>query len=1061
MKAFIRYFIKYPTWSNTILILVMLFGVLALLNMKSSFFPERESKNINISVVYPGASPEEIETGVIQKIEDNLKGVQGVDNYQSTSQENAGSITVEVLEEYDTDEVLIDVRNAVDRVNSFPAGMEPPVVSKRPAIEFTYSFAIFGNVDLATLKKTAQEVEDELREIPSISQVSISGFPATEINIARDEETMRRYQLTFPEVVNAVSAKNRDLSAGKIKTDNEELLIRYEGKNYYAKDLQNVVVRTNNDGSIVRLIDIAVVEERFAEDPQRSFVNGKPAVIIAVSKIYGENALDIADAAKEYQENFNGKYPNIEAALIDDATESLRGRIQLLLENGTIGALLVVLSLALFLNWRLAFWVAMSLPFSFLGMFLMAYLFDITINVISLFGCIVVVGIVVDDGIVVGEQIFQNYEEGQKSYRAAIRGTLQVLPSVTFAILTTVVAFMPFFFIDTPGPRISDMSFVVIFVLLFSLLEVVVILPTHLAHSRALKQDFVKSKIREKFDTLVNYPRNKIYKKVLAFSMKHRSIPIAISIFFFLITVGAFGGGIVKTTFFPSIDTDNFTIKIELPSGAREAQTMEVLNRVEKAIWEVGEELKESENTDESLVVRVVKNVAAMPSGWGQAEAGNANVGNIQVFLQSEEVRTIPALTIANMVREKVGPLTEVDKAEFGSTSFFGKPISIPLMGRDLSELQEAKKELKEALQSITELRDVTDNDPQGLREIQLELKEKAFILGFTPLDIARQIRQGYFGEEVMRLQRGADEIKVWVRFTEEYRSSLDNFDNMRIKDIQGNSYPLTELVNYKIDRGSIKINHLDGMREITVEADTKDPKAQVPKIIAEINEDILAPILAKYPTVKTTASGQAKRIEKLSAGLIILPLAFVLMFFLISLSFRSPLQALIVVSLIPFGLMGAVWGHIIQGMSFNVMSFYGTIALIGIIVNDSIVFVNSFNDNLKEGQKFYDAIYNAGITRFRPILLTTVTTVLGLFPLLMETSIQAQFLIPMAISVAYGLLVASVFILLLLPVLLIYLSKTRNAAYWLRNNEWSEPEALEPAIIEEEMIKKYLTSDD
>ena len=372
--------LKNPTAVVVAVLLVMLFGVLALLNMKSSFFPERESKNINISVIYPGASPEEIENGIIQKIEDNLKGVQGVDNYLSTSQENAGSITVEVLEEYDTDEVLIDVRNAVDRVNSFPAGMEPPVVSKRPAIEFTYSFAIYGDVDLATLKKTAQEVEDDLRDIPSISQVSISGFPATEINISLDEETMRRYQLTFTEVVAAVSAKNRDVSAGKIKTETEELLIRYEGKDYYATDLQEVVIRTNRDGSIIRLQDIAVVEDRFAEDPQRSFVNGKPAVIISVSKIYGENALDIADAAKEYQENFNGKYPNIEAALIDDATESLRGRIKLLLENGTIGALLVVLSLALFLNWRLAFWVAMSLPFSFLGMFLMAYFFGITIN---------------------------------------------------------------------------------------------------------------------------------------------------------------------------------------------------------------------------------------------------------------------------------------------------------------------------------------------------------------------------------------------------------------------------------------------------------------------------------------------------------------------------------------------------------------------------------------------------------------------------------------------------------------------------------------------------------
>lgn len=521
------------------------------------------------------------------------------------------------------------------------------------------------------------------------------------------------------------------------------------------------------------------------------------------------------------------------------------------------------------------------------------------------------------------------------------------------------------------------------------------------------------------------------------------------------------GGGILKTTFFPNIDSDNFTIKIELPSGARENQTNSVLQKIENTIVEVNEELKETENTEEDLVIRVVKNIAAMPSGWGVSETGNANVGNLQVFLQSEEVRTIPALTIASMISERVGPLPEVDKAEFGSTSFFGKPISIPLMGRDLNDLQAAKKELKQQLQGITELRDVTDNDPQGLREIEIELKDKAFILGFNQLSIASQIRQGFFGEEVMRLQRGSDEVKVWVRFTEDYRSSIENFENMRIRDGQGNSYPLSELVDYKINRGSIKINHLDGMREITVEADTKDPKAEVPKIISEINENILNPILSKYPTVKTTASGQAKRIEKLSKGLIILPVAFILMFFLVSLSFRSPLQAILVFALIPFGLMGAMWGHVIQGMSFNVMSFYGTIALIGIIVNDSIVFINTFNDNLKEGQKLNDAIYNAGIMRFRPILLTTVTTVAGLLPLLSETSIQAQFLIPMAISVAYGLLIASVFILLLLPILLMLLSKTRKGLYWLKTNESTDPEQLEPTIIEENMIKKYLNEDD
>lgn len=1055
MKNFIKFFIKYPTWSNTVLIIVLLFGALALFNMKSSFFPERESKNINISVIFPGASPEEVETGIVQKIEDNLKGVQGIEIYQSTSKENSAEITVEVLEEFDTDEVLIDIRNAVDRINSFPAGIEPPVVSKRPATEFAFSFSIYGDLTLNELKEIGRKVEDDLRANPIISEVKISGFPDREINIALDDEQLRRYKLSFDEIVMAIREKNRDITAGMIRTDSEELLIRYQGKEYYADYFLDIVVKTDSYGAILKLSDIAKIEDRWAESPQRTFVNGKPSIIVSIDKLYGENILDITDAAKEYLDKFPENYTNVKAELINDATKSLRKRISILLNNGILGAMLVIASLALFLNWRLAFWVAMSLPFSFLGMFLVAYFFDITINVISLFGCIIVVGIVVDDGIVVAEQIYQKYEEGFDPYRAAIRGTLQVLPSVFFAIITTVIAFLPFFFLDTPGPRISDMSFVVIFVLLFSLIEVVIILPTHLAHSKALSQKVEKSKIRKKFDLLIEYPRDSIYKPVLDFFIKYKALPIALSTFFIIITLGGFGGGWVKTTFFPSIDRDNFSINIELPSGSRDFETRAVLDKIEQAVWDVNEDLKKKTG-DNDNIEKVVKNIASLPSGWGRASAGNANVGNLQVYLMDEEVRKVNSNIIANLISEKVGVLKEVDKAEFGTSSFFGKPISIPLIGKNIDELQKAKNELKSKLSEISDLRDVTDNDPQGFREIYITLKDKAYLLGLTPGEISRQIRQGFFGEEVQRIQRGSDEVKIWVRYTQDYRSNIKNLEDMRIR-IQGNEYILNELIDYEIKRGPIIINHIDGAREITIEADTKDPNAEVPILLNQIQEQILNPLFDKYPSVSTVDSGQKKRINKLLRGLIILPVAFVLMFFIVGLSFRSMLQSLLVFLLIPFGIMGAVWGHIIQGMSFNIISFYGLIALVGIIVNDSIVFINTFNQNIKDGMSFKEAITNAAVSRFRPILLTTVTTVLGLLPLLAEASITAQFLIPMAISVAYGLIFASVFILVLLPVLLHLANRLRTTTHWLIKGETLRFEKIEPAYIEDKLIKEHL----
>lgn len=1070
MRNFVKFFIKYPIWTNVIKILVMGAGVLALFNMRASFFPEKESQTINISVVYPGAAPEEIELGVIQKIEDNLKSVLGIDRYQSVSQENAGSITVDVLESYDTDEVLQDVKNAVERIVSFPVGMEPPVVSKRPVQEMAMAISVVmdgQDGDLASLKAIAKEMEYDLRGISGISQVTLSGYPEEEIVVQLNESVMQAYGITFEEVSRAVAGANLDLTSGTIKGDREEFLIRLRSKDYYGRLLENITVRAFPDSRSVRISDLAEVREGFADVPQRTYLNDTLAVAVTVYKLLGEDILQITDDVREYVGEFNERNSSARALIIGDMSETLRDRIDMLVENGLFGTLLVVLSLAIFLNWRLSVWVALSIPFCFLGMFFVGYIAGITINVISLFGAIVVVGIIVDDGIVIAEQIYQNYEKGVKPYEAAIQGTLQVLPSVFYAILTTVIMFMPFFFFESPGIKISDMSFVVIFALAFSFLEVLFILPTHLAHSKAMTKEGKASKWVDKVNNLILAPRDRFYAPMLRWSLRgwNKLIPIAAFIAVFILTIGGLAGGVIRTTFFPQIDVDNVVFVVEMPSGTREHITEQALQKITNSIFEVAAEIEEERGYE--ILERVVTNVGVAPMDRSFSfETGGANIGNIDAKLVSGESRDITGLRFASMVQEKTGEIYGAEKVEYGASAFFGKPISFTIASRDQEKLQAAKSEIKKALLADSRLKGVGDNDPQGLREVNIKLKPQAYLLGLSEATVAQQIRQAFFGAEVQRLQRGDEEIKVWVKYDEADRRSLDNLDNMRIRTASGGSYILSELVEYDISRGSVKINHVNGKREITIDAELKDPNSEVPKIMADITEKIVDPVLRKYPAIETIESGQAQRMSKFGRSMqMAFPVAVVIMFFVITLSFRSFAQTILVFTLLPIGIFGAMWGHVVQGNMVSIMSMYGMVALIGIIVNDSIVLINQMNANLRGGMKFMDAIYDAGVSRFRPILLTTLTTVLGLFPLMVETSLQAQFLIPMAISVSYGLIVVSVFVLLFLPSLVVIFNSIRRVRVKFWDWAWHGKkydglptrEEVEPAVKEVKYIGKNL----
>lgn len=1032
---------------------IFLIGLIGGGLMKSTFFPENPSRNIAIQIIFPGASPEEIEEGVVAKIEENLKGVTGIERVTSVSSENSGSINIEVMRGQNTDLVLQDVKNAVDQINSFPVDMEPAVVYKIEPLELSVSFAITGEVNLKTLKRFARQAEEDLLAMEGISKVAIAGYPAEEIEIAFRESDLRAYNLTFAQATNAIRAANIEITGGKVKAPNEELLVRARNKEYYADGLRDIVIKTNADGSVVLLHQVANISDKWEDNPNRSFLNGLPSAVISVSTTVEEDILDIRNKVMAYIDDFNQRNEVLTAQVVQDRTVNLRQRIELLIENGLLGFVIVALLLAVFLHWRLALWVAIAIPISLAGMFLFAYLVGVTINVISLFGMILVIGILVDDGIVISESIYQEYEKGVPRLKAAIDGTMRVLPAVFSAIITTVIAFSAFYFIDGRlGDFFSEMSTVVIFSLIFSLVEGALILPTHVAHSKALSPNRKDSMITRGFERLMNFMRDRLYAPGLRFAMNNKWLVLSFVVGVLLMTFAAVQGGHIKGTFFPVIERDDIAVTLQMPAGTREHITEKWLDHIEAAAWEANKELSQRFfNGEKDAIVQIQKVVGASASQSGQGEsAGGAPFkGQLVItILPGEERDPMKARDVVNAVREKAGPIYEAEVLTYGSATPFGKPVSISLVGNDYEELDQATIKVKETLASLPDLTDVVDNNQAGLREVNLKLKEKAKYLGLNLQEVVGQVRAGFFGNEVQRLQRGRDEVRVWVRYAEQDRKNLDQLQDMRVRFADGREFPLSEIAEMEVKRGIISINHIDGKREVKVEADVVNDQVSVSSITASLKEEIIPEVLTAYPSVRALYEGQNRQQEKsIKSMQVVLPVISLLMFFVIAMTFRSISQTVVVFALIPFGFIGAAWGHYFMGLQISLLSILGIIALIGVLVNDALVFVTTYNNLIEDGVDQTDAVYRAGVSRFRPILLTTVTTVAGLLPLLGEKSLQAQFLIPMAASIAFGLLVITIIILAVLPILLILSNRIKVYAVYLWEGERPSLESVEPAM--------------
>ncbi len=1040
MKKVISYFIKYHVAVNSIIVAFFVFGIVGALSLKSSFFPLVESKNVLISIAYPGASPQEVEEGIVLKIEDNLKGLEGVERVTSTSQENSGSINVEIEKGRDIDFMLLEVKNAVDRVPTFPAGMEPLVVSKLEAVRPTISFAISGeNIPLVTLKQIGRQIENDLRGIDGISQIDISGYPEEEIEIAVNENSLLAYNLSFDEVAQAVSNANILVTGGNIKTVSEEYLIRANNRSYYGDELSNVVVRADANGRTVRLKDVAVVRDRFSETPNTSYYDGDLAVNVTVTSTNTEDLIGSAEKVKEYIEDFNQKYTNVQLAVVRDLSKTLTQRTELLRENALVGMLLVLLFLSLFLNTRLAFWVAFGLPIAFLGMFVVAPMFNVTINVLSLFGMIIVIGILVDDGIVIAENIYQHHEKGKSPVQAAIDGTIEVLPPIISAILTTVLAFSIFLFLDGRiGDFFSEVSVIVILTLVVSLVEALIILPAHLAHSKALRPQSKKPKtgiakvfsklriINKLGDKAMAYMRDRWYAPTLRFALDYKFLTFALFLMALILTFGSIGGGIIRTAFFPRIASDRIAVELRMPNGTNEIVTDSIISLIQDRAHIVNEELTEQylSGSDKALFENMIKTVGP----------GSSNATLVINLLPGEErPDEIRADLVTGRLRELVGPVIGVESLIYGSGgNFGGDPVSVSLLGNNISELKAAKEELKTAMLNNATLKDVTDNDPAGIKEIRLRLKENAYLLGLDLRTVMNQVRAAFFGAQAQRFQRGEDEIRVWVRYDRSNRSSITDLDEMRILAPTGERIPLKEIATYTIARGDVAINHLDGQREIQISSDLTNPETTSgTDAMAWIRNDVMPDILSKYPSIVPSYEGQNREANKFRKSLRFVGLTVLFLIFItIAFTFRSFSQPLLLLLMVPFSLTAGAWGHWIHGFSVNILSLLGIIALIGIMVNDGLVLIGKFNINLRNGMSFNDAIYEAGRSRFRAIFLTSVTTIAGLAPLLLEKSRQAQFLKPMAISIAYGIAFATLLTLLMLP---LFLSFGNNVKVWTK----------------------------
>jgi multidrug efflux pump subunit AcrB len=1013
------------------MLFLLLAGVLVGLTIKLEVFPETSLDRINITTIYPNASPAEVEEAVIRKIEENVAGLAGIKRIDSVAGEGLGSVTIQITEGWDIKTLLDEVKAEVGRIMTFPEEAEEPIVREVTRRSEVIYVVLYGDAPEWTIKHLAEKIEDDITNLEGVTLADLLGVRTGEIHIEISEQTLRRYGLTLGKISEMVRNASLDLPAGSVKTEGGEILIRTKGRRYNASDYGDVAVITRADGTKVTLNQIAQLKEGFEDVDLFSLFQGKPAAMIQVFRVADQNALNVADRVKKYIEEIRPGLPaGLDIAYFADMSKILRSRLELLLKNMAIGFLLVIFLLAVFLNVRLAFWVTLGIPISFMAGLMLLPQFDISINMISLFAFIMVLGIVVDDAIIIGENIYRRCEEGLSPLKGAIEGALEVGRPVIFSVLTTIVAFWPLLLGGGFMGRIMrHIPIVIVFVLLGSLVESLFILPAHLARSRGTKLD--RKKKREKIAArgLKWFIRGP-YSRLVDFCVRWRYATVAFAITVLMLTVGMWVAGWVKFTFMHKLEGDVLQCLVTMPTGTPVQRTLEVVTAIERAGKEAMDALEEGrpEGSPPLLQHSVALVGSQMDPMSGSGSAGG-HLAQIWLELLEGEKRDISAAKLVQLWREKAGIIPDAESIRFTSEMMSaGSPIEVHISFDNHEQLLAAARELEEELKGFPGVYDIRDNFLPGKKEMQLKLKPAARSLGLTLNDLARQVRHAFYGAEALRLQRDKDEVKVLVRYPDAERRSLGSMEEMRIRTLDGSEVPFSQVALVDQEQGYFNIERAQRRRVVKVTANLDETLSSANEVRGILERRFLPQLKSRYPGLRYTIEGEGKE-QKDSFQDILQGFAVALfgIYALLAIPFKSFTQPFIIMGAIPFGLVGAVVGHMIMGIELSFVSLFGMVGLTGVVVNDSLVMIYAANRFRDQGQSAHKAATKAAQLRFRAIILTSLTTFAGLTPIILEKSFQAKILIPMAVSLGFGVLFATFVTLLLIPCGYVILTDIKN----------------------------------
>ncbi|MGI2091371.1 efflux RND transporter permease subunit [Shewanella oncorhynchi] len=1050
-KGILAWFARNSVAANLLMCVLLIGGLFSSILINKEVFPSFELNLLNISVAYPGAAPQEIEEGINIKIEEAIQDINGIKKVTSVASEGVGSITVEVEDGYEVQTILDEAKLRLDAISTFPVNIEKPNISQIKPENNVIWVSVYGDMTLHDMKELAKSVRDDLTQLPAVTRAKVTGVRDYEIGIEVSENKLREYGLTFSQVALAVQNSSLDLPGGSIRAQDGDILLRTKGQAYTGDDFANIVVTTRADGSRVMLPQVATIKDDFEERLEYTRFNGKPAAIIEVTSIDDQNALDIADQVKRYVEQRRATLPaNAQLDTWGDMTHYLQGRLDMMMSNMFYGALLVFIILAMFLDLKLAFWVMMGIPVCFLGTMLVMPLepFSMTINMLTLFAFILVLGIVVDDAIVIGESAYTEVERHGHSVENVIRGAQKVAMPATFGVLTTIAAFIPMLMVSGPmGIIWKSIGMVVILCLAFSLVESKFILPAHLAHMKFKKPGAPKGffgHLKANFNDRVQYFIHHSYRNFLERCIKHRYNVVAAFIGVLILSIALVASGKVRWVFFPDIPSDFIQVELEMDEGSSEGNTLKVVQSIEEALYKMNEKMEKDNGYQ--VVKHSFINMSSRTSAFIFAE------------LTKGEDREVDGVTIAAAWREQLPELLSVKKLSFNaSTNDAGGDISFRLTSSDLDELSAASKELKQKLASYEGVYDIADNFSSGSHEIRLKIRPEAEALGLTLSDLARQVRYGFYGYEAQRILRNKEEIKVMVRYPLEQRRTVGYLENMLIRTPTGTSVPFSTVAQIEKGESYASITRVDGKRAITITANANKNIVEPSKVVQEIQKDYLPQLQAKYPKIQTALDGGSLDEQNAMVGLMQgFFFALFTIYALMAVPLKSYSQPLIIMSVIPFGIIGALFGHLIQGLAMSVLSLCGIVALAGVVVNDSLILVDFVNRAREQGQSVRQAAVDSGCYRFRAIILTSLTTFVGLVPIILERSLQAQIVIPMATSLAFGILFSTLVTLILVPLLYIILDDIKRTSsrffhWWWQPKKDHEvdftPEHLEPPV--------------